>query len=209
MFPVRPGSRGRVPGSRLFWARATVTFLVAATGGGCAIGTGDGELVGQVSAPTCGLLEEDFSLDPTFFGANPILEDQLEIRIQHGSDFESKSDGIVLLVADIEEVKQSKLGEALDLSTARDAPVRMSFYLHETCPPDALDVIPVHYEAVEGTVVFQSIYAPGVSTNEVEISGQLNGVRLVDPDREDERWAELDGSFRFLYVRGAPRQRFP
>jgi hypothetical protein len=85
--------------------------------------------------------------------------------------------------------------------------VGVTLFLNESCPAER-DRTPVALSAVRGTVRFASIYAPKVDKDDVRIAAELLNVRFEDP-RDPTRWAELDGRFDFLYVRGSPAQRFP
>lgn len=174
---------------------------------GCSVGSGEGEVQGTVNAPSCELDMADYDLDPTFFGADPV-EELLEIRIQRGSDLEAYSDGLGILVRDAKRVRAELIGIPIELTGEADALVQMSFYLNETCPPDRRTG-PVHYEAVAGLIVFENIYAPTLTEDDVETAARFNDVSFVDPESPDERHARLSGRFRFLYTRGRPAQRFP
>jgi len=79
---------------------------------------------------------------------------------------------------------------------------------NDTCPPER-DKTPVVLKAVSGTLRFDDIYAPKVDKDAVRIHGELSNVRFEDDKDPEARWAELSGTFDFLYVRGSPAQRFP
>lgn len=189
------------PGLRLGWPLA---LLLQA----CSLGAGEGAVSGLVSAPPCELEGSSYSLDPTFFAAGEAAEGALEIRVQRGSDLESFSDGIALLVLDPEDIQRNRLGEAIPIRPVFDNPVRMSFYLNETCAIGR-DETPVNYEAVDGDIVFSRIYAPTVGGDDVETAAEFRGVLFQDPRSPIERSAVLSGNFRFLFSRGRPAQRFP
>ncbi|MEM9191806.1 MAG: hypothetical protein AAGF12_21725 [Myxococcota bacterium] len=175
---------------------------------GCSLGAGDGEVLGTVTAPECELNNHAYNLEPTFFAAEPVISDGLEIRIQHGSDLEIKSDGVLILVEPVSDVKLTRLGRPLEVADMPEATVKMALFMNETCPPVREDK-PVHFEAVSGSIVFDNIYAENVSEDDVEVSGRFTDVHLVDPDEPDTRFADLNGSFRFFFNRGRPAQRFP
>ena len=171
---------------------------------GCSVGVGEGSVAGVVSAPECDLNGEAYDLDPSFFSA-ALVEETLEIRIQRGSDLERFSDGIVIVVFDTNELYATSLGVPIQLGEG--APVRMSFYLHGTCPLDRDDV-PVSYDARSGSITFRSTYAPD-SDDDVEIAGRFDNVELTDLSDPGARYAIMSGEFRFFYNRGRPAQRFP
>ncbi len=181
-------------------------MLLAAVGLACAQGAGEGEVIGFVSAASCGLdASEAFSLDPTYFAADT-FGDSLNIRIQHGADEFDFSDVLFVSVLDADEVRASQLGVPLVVGDAVDSPVRMSLSLNETCPFHDRSSIPVSFQAVSGSITFSEIYAgDGSRTTAAEFSD----VHLVDPSAPDERFADLSGHFRFVYTRGRPAQVFP
>lgn len=174
---------------------------------GCSVGVGEGEVRGTVTAPSCGLEMAGYDLEPTFFGADPV-EELLEIRIQRGSDLETYSDGLGVLVRDAKQVRSEWIGIPIELTGDSEALVQMNFYLDETCPPDRRTG-PVNYEAVAGFIVFENIYAPTLTEDDVETAARFDDVSFVDPERPEERHARLSGRFRFLHTRGRPAQRFP
>lgn len=182
-------------------------LAIAAISLGCEVGQGEGEVTGVVEAPGCELsTTETFSLGPTFF-AGEIVEEQYIVRIQSISDFEDKSDGIIFTVADAARVKQEFLNVPITLGDQNaDLPVRAVFYANETCKVERRET-PVVYNAVEGSITFEAIYAPRIS-EDTRTTARFEG-RFVDTESPEERYAELSGYFSFLYTRGRPAQRFP
>jgi hypothetical protein len=102
-------------------ARAVAFALAAAVGvgvaPGCSLAEGSGTITGVLDVPEC--WSGDFNLKPTFFaaippptdtigsgaGASAIGSDPLQLRIQNGGDFESFSDGLVIAVDSLGEVR--------------------------------------------------------------------------------------------------------
>lgn len=162
---------------------------------------------GVVNAPECDLDMEAYDLEPTFFGADPV-EELLEIRIQRGSDHEAHSDGLGILVSDAERVRATLIGVPIELTGNAEALVQMNVYLNETCPVDRTTG-PVSYEAVSGFLIFENIYAPTLTEDDVEVAARFSDVLFVDPRSPGRRNATLSGNFRFLHNRGRPSQRFP
>lgn len=183
-------------------------WAVLAVACGCSLGAGEGTVQGTVSAPFCELQDAPYDLEPSFFAAAEAAEGLLEVRVQRGSDLESLSDGLTLLVLDPVDIRQNRLGEAIPIRATFDHPVRMSFYMNETCPISRTDN-PVNYEGVEGEITFTSIYAPALGEDSVETAATFSDAVFVDPRSPAERSARLDGTFRFLFSRGRPAQRFP
>ncbi|MEM9070946.1 MAG: hypothetical protein AAGE52_20720 [Myxococcota bacterium] len=171
----------------------------------CSVGVGEGEASGLVTAPDCGLEGREFNLRPDFFVADE-FEDQLEIRMQNGGDYEFLSNGIAIYVDDV-EIEEARLGTPIPLSAEAGAPIRMTLYLHKRCIFDR-DVPPVHYVAAEGTITFEDIFAPDFDDDR-RIAGRFDDVRFVDTSRPEERFALFSGNFDFLFNRGRPAQRFP
>lgn len=189
----------------------------------CSVGTGTGQLSGSVLDPVCHLDIPAYSLDPSFFSAD-VVEDtgdaedeerrRLTIRIQRGSHREGDSDGLLIFVADANEVARAieASGPAsFPVGAGSAAPVQMTVYLNQSCPsgfPDDFRQIPAVFEAYGGTITFDAIYAPDVVADATEITATLEGVTFLDPVRSD-RVVTLSGDFSFQFQRGRPAQYFP
>ncbi len=186
------------------WARRSIVAVsLAVLGGACSVGHGEGEISGTVSIPGC--RTGAYELGPTvFFGE--AVQQLLQIRVQRGSDLEVRSDGLAVLVADATTLKREHLNQDLEVGGS-DSLVKISLYLNESCPPGR-DKTPVVLPAASGMIRFESIYAPQVNRDQVQISATMSDLHFADP-RNPERSANLSGSFDFLYVRGSPAQRFP
>jgi len=174
---------------------------------GCSVGTGDGHASGVINVPQCDLINHAYSLDPTFWAGEFVVDDQLELRMQRSGAIESASDGIRLLVQDPSLIKQELLGVPIDISGLAPM-VSMSLYLNDTCPVE-FTRIPVNYESVSGSVTFQAIYAPDVDENDLRITASWTGVRFEADARSGEHNADLDGALDFVFNRGRPAQRYP
>ena len=173
---------------------------------GCTKGSGEGNAIGQVWAPDCGLNGEPFELNPDFFAMQPSASVEIiDIVVQRGSDLQSYTDGISVFIRDPRMLKESMLGTDIDI-TALLSPVEMTLYLNATCPGIAR--IPVVYGAVSGTIRFDELYVPWMDNDTKETVAVFTNVELVDNKDPDERRAVLDGDFRFLFERGLPAQYF-
>lgn len=173
---------------------------------GCTKANGEGNAVGQVWAPECGLNGQPFELNPDFFAMQPSSSVEIiDIVVQRGSDLKSYSDGISVFIRDPEELKESMLGSEIEFG-GLEAPVEMTLYLNATCPGIAR--IPVVYEAVSGTIRFEQLYVPWIYNESRETFAVFTNVELIDNKDPDERRAILDGDFRFLFERGLPAQYF-
>ena len=172
----------------------------------CSVGHGEGELNGTVYIAGC-RREGKFELQPDAFFAQT-AEELLTIRVQRGGNGEVYSDGLAVMIEDSSRLKREELGTEIDLSTRHDPRIEVTVYFNDTCPPGR-DKTPVVLAAVSGSLRFDSVYAPKVNKDSVRISAQLSDVRFEDAKDPEARWAELSGSFDFLYVRGSPAQHFP
>jgi hypothetical protein len=160
-------------------------------------------MAGNATVPGC--LNGHYDLGPTaFFGQ--AIEQMLRIRVQRGSDLEVRSDGLVVLVEDANLIKREYLNKDIDLAAGVPR-IDVSIYLNDSCPPGR-DNTPVVLPAVSGTIRFESIFAPQLDDNAVQIIAQLDKIHFQDP-RTPKRFLDLAGAFDFLYVRGSPAQRFP
>lgn len=193
--------------------RWLVSGVVAVTLGlGCSQGQGEGALSGTLTVADCGLHDAAFDLQPDFFSGE-IVDKLLEIRVQSGSDLDVYSDGLHLLVRDVNAVS-AMLGTPLAIG-GEDAPVSATLYLNEKCPGSRRDV-PRVLVATSGSIVFDAIYAPAIDDGERSIRvPSPAGLQLTfgpdpaaDPDLP-ERSGSLSGWFSFFYQRGRPSQRYP
>jgi len=200
-------SHGRAVGGCAGSAFAVLCALAA----GCSVGSGQGAITLDVAAPACDLDEPAFELAPSFFSAE-VTGDQLNLRIQRGSDIEGFAYGIVVQVLDVNEIFDNRIGIPIEIRPESASLVRAVLYLNETCPsgfPDYRTVQPVVMEAQRGQIVFDAIYAPDIDPGATRIEGQVSGVRFESAGDREETHADADGWFSFFYQRGAPAQRFP
>ena len=172
---------------------------------GCAKGSGEGQAVGPVWAPDCGLEGTLYQLNPTFFAMQPSTSVEIiDIVVQRGSDLKTYSDGISVFIRDPELVKESMLGMEIELGGLA-APIEMTFYLNATCP--GISRIPVVYGSASGTIRFDSLFVPWLDNENQETSAVFTDVVFVD-QQDPERRAILNGDFRFLFEAGLPTQYF-
>lgn len=173
----------------------------------CNPGSGTGEVHGTVTANDCELSDVAFNLEPDFFTAEAIGE-QLQLRLQSGSDLQIRSDGVFIMVSDAAHVRRDALETPLVVGEGESADVRMSFYLNARCPKGRHGT-PVLMSATEGSVVFHDIYAPLVDDQALRIAAEFDNVKFFDLYSPETRNAVLSGSFDIIYNRGRPSQRFP
>ena len=186
---------------------ASVLCLVClALAAACAKGSGEGNAVGRVWAPGCGLNGEPFALNPDFFAMQPSASVEIiDIVVQRGSDLQSYTDGISVFIRDPQILKESMLGTDIAFG-GLEAPVEMTLFLNATCP--GLARLPVVYGAVSGTIRFEELFVPWMDNDTKETVAVFTNVELIDNKDPDERRAVLDGDFRFLFERGLPAQYF-
>jgi hypothetical protein len=203
-------------------SRAGAACRIAAIGcvlWACSVGQGTGSAHGAVRIPNCRLDNPSYELRPSFFVADFVEDPRttsglsrriVQMRIQRGSYSEQASDGINVLVRDVDAIA-AELGTAIPVGT--DQPVSMTLYLGESCPAGLPEgdyfTLPTFLSATSGTITFDSIYAPDVAPDALQISAHFVDVRFEDAVSPATRFAHLDGEFAFFYQRGRPAQHFP
>jgi len=135
--------RGLVP------AALAAAVLAAVLAPACvSLGEGEGKITGSLNVPNC--WSGRFDLAPDFYAGIP-YRDSVELRIQRGGDFETFSDGVVILVDDVHAIRPDRgpglLGEPLKVSLPPGvtppgvpitpdpdpASVHLTLYLQRTC----------------------------------------------------------------------------
>jgi hypothetical protein len=81
--------------------------LVATLAPACSLGEGAGKVTGTLNVPQC--WSGAFDLTPDFFAGIPYRQ-SLELRIQNGGDYETFSDGVVIMIEDINQVRPADDG---------------------------------------------------------------------------------------------------
>jgi hypothetical protein len=165
-------------------AGGAILAAAAAIAPGCSLGEGQGTVTGQLNVPMC--WSGYFNLNPTFFAAVPYNSgtidpdatdiaagevSALEIRVQNGTDYETFSDGVMILVNNVHQVRgdppyKSELGKALELGlspavlvpagdpvppVANPPQVSLTLYLNASCQTEdialyALDKVSLNDE---------------------------------------------------------------
>jgi hypothetical protein len=93
---------------RLF-AFAILAALAGILAPACSLGEGKGAVSGELDIKSCWVGE--FNLNPDFFAGVPYLQTSLIIRIQSGGDYQNFSDGLSILVDDVNVVRPSEDGK--------------------------------------------------------------------------------------------------
>lgn len=150
----------------------------------CSLGSGSGSCSGTLDVPDC--WSGNFDLHPDFYAAVPgatpeypqTSNDALQIRIQHGGDYETFSDGIIILVDDAGQIRgdpapdgsprPSLLGQALVVS------------LPPSVLPAGVPVTPV----ASPRIVSAALYLDNTCRTQDDALYALDAVSGVDPDGE-------------------------
>jgi len=201
--------------------RAMVLSLGLVFGTGCTVGDGEGEVT-STRLYVKGCWNGPFDLGPDFFAANPYREEALMIRVQRGDNNQEASDGLTVIVNDLNAVE---LGTPIPVGlpngvsppgqpvTGRANPlVSLSLYLHQTCHEQNSATY-----SVSGSITFKSIFSGNL--NEENSEKRLTDAEfhvkfadpreLVDADDPDKLTSDMvDGKFRFYFQRGQPAQPF-
>lgn len=169
----------------------------------CAGGEGEGEVSGAVFVPECGIDNTEWELRPNYF-AQDSWENTAILRVQHGSNYQDLSNGLVISIRDVEAVRAS-FGTPIDLSD-EEAPVTVTLTLDGTCRPARRDPS-VLMIARSGTITFDALYDPRTDDGR-ETTASIDGL-VMDDGEDPPSTAELSGYFTFLFARGRPGQRYP
>lgn len=200
-------------------ASASMAVLAA-----CSVGVGEGVITGSLLVRDCGVDVPEYSLRPTFFGADYVTNPGamagarspiVTLRVQRGSFREDFSDGLRVSVYDVNAIVRDRLGEPIPLLPLEEGvarPVDVTFFAQQSCDsgyPDEFWRTPAIFHAVSGTITFHALHAPDIAGSNTEIHAELTDVEFASSDVPDARRARLAGFFRFFYQRGAPAQAFP
>ncbi|HKO52572.1 MAG TPA: hypothetical protein VJV79_32920 [Polyangiaceae bacterium] len=192
----------------------------------CTVGEGEGR-VSSDHIWVAGCWDGAFELSPDFFGANPDPGESLTIRVQRGDNIEDMSDGLIVLVSDLPEVRQ-KLGQDLPVGMPRgvsppgvpvvfqDEPpqVSLSLYLHNSCHLQNGTIY-----SISGTINFSSLFSGDLNeqSSERRLTDATFDANFADPrelayaksDAEARAvTSRVTGNFRFFFQRGQPSQPF-
>jgi hypothetical protein len=208
-------------------AMRTLISLVAlaACTAGCALGEGSGQVVSdRLRLDSC--WDGPYDMQPDFFAGVP-YRDSFQIRIQRGGDQVEMSDGLAILVDDVNYVR-SALGVPLEVGLSPEVSppgvpvlpdpnppqVHMALYLHNTCREH---VSTLH--AVRGVITFEHLFNgdPNETNAGERLSSAVFDVMVVDPRKQpagggpiaEGELSRLTGWFQFYFERGQPSQPFP
>jgi hypothetical protein len=204
------------------WA-GTAACLLSLALVGCTVGEGEGRVASD-HIWVAGCWNGAFDLKPDFFGVNPDPGESLTIRVQRGDNIEDVSDGLIVLVNDLPEVRK-QLGQPLDVGMPRgvvpsgvpivfnDKPpkISLSLYLHNSCHLQNGTIY-----SISGTITFSSLFSgdPNESSSESRLTDATFDANFADPrelvDASDPSavTSRVTGNFRFFFQRGQPSQPF-
>jgi hypothetical protein len=212
----------------LLWARVTRLALGFALLAplGCTVGEGEGSVRSDHLYVT-GCWNGAFDLRPDFFGANPDPGESLLIRVQRGDNVEDVSDGLIVAVNDLPEVRRH-LNEAIPVGMPRGVTpsgvpivynpnppmVSLSLYLHNTCHQQNGTIY-----STEGTITFSSLFSGDLNegSSENRLTDATFTALFADPREladvtdqadKDALTSKVTGNFRFFFQRGQPSQPF-
>lgn len=193
---------------------------------GCTVGEGAGQVQSDLLYVK-GCWNGAFSLSPDFFGANPDQGDSLMIRLQRGDNIEDTSDGLIVMVNDLQEVRKH-LNEDLPVGMPRGVTpsgvpvvqnpnppqVSLVLYLHNTCHQQNGTIY-----SVAGTIRFASLFSGDLNegSSENRLTDATFSASFADPrelaDAVDDAakakvTSAVTGNFRFFFQRGQPSQPF-
>lgn len=205
--------------------RAIALLCVASVGAGCTVGEGEGWVRSdRLYIQDC--WDGTFDLGPDFFAANPYREETLMIRVQRGDNAQEFSDGLSVLVPDIEAVR-GRLGEDLPvglppgidvpvgdpmITDGAAPPVSLAVYLHNSCHVTGGTVY-----SIAGSIRFDSLFSgdPNEGDADERLTDASFDAVFADPrqlageDGEDPKYqSRVTGHFRFFFQRGQPAQPF-
>jgi hypothetical protein len=161
---------------RLGALASVLVALLVALAPACTQGEGEGGISGTLNVPDC--WTGAFDLNPDFFAAVPYRNSML-YRIQNGSDFQSFSDGMTILLTDITKVRPDPATKyagmyrqplKVDLpagvtppgvplkANADPAPVNVTLYLQRSCQTQSVTLQAVGQVAIpnDGTCTVQA-----------------------------------------------------
>jgi hypothetical protein len=183
-------------------------------------------------------LHNSYDLQPDFFAAVP-YRNTLQIRVQRGNDLQEVSDGLSILIDDVEKIRNEKIGRSLCLSLPvgvippgalpiepdpvvdalceGEYLVHAALYLHSSCHNQNT----VLY-AVSGFIQFDSLFSGDPNEKDADqkyTNATFDEITMGDPhdapagasadEIPHDKQSKLKGSLSFYFERGQPGQPFP
>jgi len=178
-----------------------------------------------------------FDLGPNFFGAIPFSKDVISIRVQRGDDNQEVSDGLNVMVNDVQEIRSSTMAQDVDggiglgediavglppgvtppgmpiLLNEHPPVVSLTLYLQDTCHLQNGTIY-----SVAGTINFAKLFSGNANeTNsddrltEASFDATFADPRDMNTDYtfDESVTSHVTGWFKFYFQRGQPAQPFP
>lgn len=205
--------------------KAITVWITAALTVGCAVGEGSGDVTSE-RLYIKGCWNGPFDLEPDFFAANPFRQEALIIRVQRGDNTPEMSDGIYVVVNDLQDIRKNWLNTDIPLGIPQgiivsggafdpkqtDAKVSIALYLHNTCHNQNGTVY-----SIGGTINFSSLFSGDINEadaderlTKAEFSADFADPRELtgDPEVDAQVISRVTGNFNFFFQRGQPAQPF-
>jgi hypothetical protein len=177
------GLRGNVVGA------FSAVLVATAIAPGCSLGQGQGAVTGTLNVPDC--WSGSFDLHPDFFAAVPQTGPNgvrsattgIEIRIQNGGDFESFSDGLIIVVDDAGLVRGDPAADGTSRPGLLNTPLVVS--LAPGVLPPGVPVTPI----ANPPIVHASLYLNRTCRTQNDALYALDAVTVnsADPDHDCDR----------------------
>ena len=229
--PAQPSSTG-IYGNRFRAGGLLVCIAVTVTlAAACSQGAGEGAVKNVEGSKLIirNCWNGSFSLEPTFFGANPFSLDVMAIRVQRGDDNQEVSDGLSVMINDVQTLRQlDHLGTPVQVGLPQgvtppgiplklnDNPpqVSLSLYMNDSCHIQNGVIY-----SIGGTITFDHLFSGNLNeTNSDErlTSAHFDDISFADPrdmhsdyTYSDDATSHIVGWFKFYFQRGQPAQPFP
>ena len=193
---------------------------------GCTVGQGEGHVKSD-HLYVNGCWNGPFDLGPDFFGANPDQAESLTIRVQRGDNIEDVSDGLIVLVDDLQGVRMQlntdiQVGMPPGVSppgvpivfNPNPPKVSLSLYLHNTCHLENGTIY-----SVAGTIHFSSLFSGDLNeassknrrttaTFSASFADPRELAAAADDAAKTAVTSTVTGDFDFFFQRGQPSQPF-
>jgi hypothetical protein len=195
----------------------------------CTTGEGTGDVSSErLYVKNCS--NGPFDLQPDFFASNPYGNSQT-IRVQRGDRMEEVSDGISILVNDVDVIRGDDgnggmLGQDIAIGlpvgvsppgvpieyNPDPPPVSIALYLNDSCHAQNVTIY-----AISGTINFTSLFSGDLNEEsadarltEATFTAQFADPRELTPNDppNPELVSTVTGNFRFFFQRGQPAQPF-
>ena len=201
---------------------------IACLASACSLGDGEGEISSD-KLIVAGCWNGQFQLTPDFFAAVPYRR-TLTLRIQHGGDTEEVSDGVIILVDDVDVIRNQIAAQPNSTFRVSQPPaivppgypivpdpnpslVHLTLYLHRACHAQNSALY-----SIDGNITFRSLF--NANPNETDAEQKLTEAQFTDISVADPRdrvlggdaiknVSHIRGSFKFYFQRGQPAQPFP